>query len=101
MTVSPLGGWQCAFLAGGRWPPHHDPSHQKDSAPFWFAANTWGSGWGDRGYFRIRRGENSCRIEQFVTAAFLQAGGRDRVKGRGKGRGRVWRRERGRRKGET
>lgn len=32
--------------------------------PFWWARNSWGVEWGDRGYFRIRRGQNTCKIEE-------------------------------------
>ena len=66
------------LLGWGEVGPLPRPLHKEAGMPFWFAANTWGRGWGDRGCFRIRRGENSCRIEQFVTAAFLQAEGRTR-----------------------
>lgn len=31
--------------------------------PFWYCANTWGNGWGENGFFRIRRGMNDCTIE--------------------------------------
>ncbi|CAF5213235.1 unnamed protein product [Rotaria magnacalcarata] len=31
--------------------------------PYWKVRNSWGSNWGDSGYFRIRRGVNMCGIE--------------------------------------
>ena len=37
---------------------------------FQLAANSWGEWWGEKGYFRIRRGVNECRIEDLVLAAW-------------------------------
>jgi len=30
---------------------------------YWLAANSWTENWGDKGYFKIRRGTNECSIE--------------------------------------
>ncbi len=35
---------------------------------YWIAANSWGTGWGDKGYFHIRFGE--CEIEETVIATY-------------------------------
>ncbi|KAE8750029.1 Cathepsin BSer [Frankliniella occidentalis] len=37
---------------------------------YWIAANSWGEWWGERGFFRIRRGVNECEIENLVLAAW-------------------------------
>ncbi|XP_063226798.1 uncharacterized peptidase C1-like protein F26E4.3 [Bacillus rossius redtenbacheri] len=37
---------------------------------YWLAANSWGPLWGEGGYFRIRRGNNECEVEDFVLAAW-------------------------------
>lgn len=37
---------------------------------YWVCANSWGSIWGENGYFRIVRGENHCEIESFVIGAW-------------------------------
>ncbi|CAF5055187.1 unnamed protein product, partial [Rotaria sp. Silwood1] len=31
--------------------------------PYWKVRNSWGTWWGENGYFRIRRGVNMCAIE--------------------------------------
>lgn len=35
---------------------------------YWLLANQWNRGWGDDGYFMIRRGANECGIEEDVVA---------------------------------
>ncbi|XP_061720796.1 cathepsin B-like [Cydia pomonella] len=35
---------------------------------YWLCANSWNSDWGDKGYFKILRGENHCGIEGRVAA---------------------------------
>ena len=30
---------------------------------YWLVANSWGESWGDKGFFKIRRGTNECGIE--------------------------------------
>lgn len=40
-----------------------------DGTDYWIAQNSWGSNWGDGGYFRIVRGKDECDIERNVIAA--------------------------------
>ncbi len=36
--------------------------------PYWLVANSWNYDWGDRGTFKILRGQNHCGIEGSVVA---------------------------------
>ena len=37
---------------------------------YWLAANSWGESWGEKGFFRIRRGVNECGIESSAVTGF-------------------------------
>ncbi|KAJ0112401.1 hypothetical protein Patl1_00742 [Pistacia atlantica] len=39
-----------------------------DGEDYWLLANQWNKGWGDDGYFKIKRGTNECGIEEDVVA---------------------------------
>ncbi|KAJ7370099.1 hypothetical protein OS493_034310 [Desmophyllum pertusum] len=54
----PLGGHSVKILGWGT----------ENNTAYWLAANSWNAGWGDRGFFKILRGENECGIEAGVVA---------------------------------
>ena len=38
--------------------------------PYWIIRNSWGKKWGDKGYFRMIRGKNNCKIEENCMGAY-------------------------------
>ncbi|CAB3398849.1 unnamed protein product [Caenorhabditis bovis] len=39
---------------------------------YWLVANSWGSSWGESGFFKILRGTNECGIEHAVVAGLAK-----------------------------
>jgi len=39
---------------------------------YWLCANSWNTDWGEKGYFRIRRGTNECGIESSAWAGIAK-----------------------------
>lgn len=38
----------------------------ENGTKYWLVANSWGTGFGEDGYFKVLRGENECYIEAFI-----------------------------------
>lgn len=57
VTGEMLGGHAIKILGWG----------EEKGTPYWLAANSWNSDWGDKGFFKIKRGNDECGIESEVV----------------------------------
>jgi len=40
---------------------------EQNGTKFWTVKNSWGSGWGENGFFRIQRGNDMCGFESMAV----------------------------------
>ncbi|XP_028295271.1 cathepsin B-like [Gouania willdenowi] len=57
VTGEMLGGHAIKILGWG----------EESGTPYWLAANSWNTDWGDKGFFKIKRGNDECGIESEVV----------------------------------
>ncbi|KAL9644504.1 hypothetical protein ABK040_009368 [Willaertia magna] len=57
-TGSYLGGHAVKIIGWG----------SENNQDYWLVANSWGTSWGENGFFKIARGNNECGIEDYVYA---------------------------------
>jgi len=57
-TGSALGGHAIKILGWGT----------ENGTDYWLVANSWNEDWGDKGFFKIKRGTNECGIEGSIVA---------------------------------
>ncbi|XP_063002301.1 cathepsin W [Elgaria multicarinata webbii] len=62
---------------GTAWPDHavlivgygEENPHRPGAKNYWIIQNSWGTNWGEKGYFRLHRGSNACSIAKFPVTA--------------------------------
>ena len=45
---------------------------EEKNIKYWIVKNTWGVNWGEKGYFRIKRGSGVCGINQYIITANIE-----------------------------
>lgn len=45
----------------------------KGDKAYWIVKNSWGSGWGEKGFFRIIAGKGACGVNTYVVTAEVEA----------------------------
>lgn len=61
VTGSALGGHAVKIMGWGT----------ENGTPYWLVANSWNEDWGDKGFFKIRRGSNDCGFESGIVGGMI------------------------------
>jgi len=40
----------------------------EDNVDYWLVANSWNAEWGDKGFFKVKKGTNECKFESYLVA---------------------------------
>jgi len=60
LNSASLSGGHAVKIIGWGYDEHEEE-------PYWLCANSWGEDWGEKGFFRIKRGTNECGIEDQIA----------------------------------
>jgi len=44
----------------------------EEGVHYWLCVNSWNTAWGDKGLFKILRGNNECEIQNEITAGRMK-----------------------------
>ena len=42
----------------------------EEGIKYWTVVNNWGEEWGEEGFFRMKRGDNECEVEEYVVGTW-------------------------------